>query len=517
VPRGELPEAVRLPDGRTEPFEPERIARTLFAAGERLGRADAFLARELTDGVLHFLATEDASPITTPGQIAEVVSKVVRELGHPGLALAYAERGQVLPAGEPVPVAREPVGLPGWATRPISPAAVHREIAREQLRTWSLASVFPRDLVSAHEEGLIQLTGLEHPRELDGLVASLPPGGPWNALAAGRDMAGRFLAVDGPEFDLAPLHGDPAGLADEFLDPVRFAAEVLGIRVVLNLGGATRPPRLTEASGPLFQGGRDGSAERRREIAIALADRASDSCFDVWWHVPAEGNGSTTIPGSVLERAVSGGTAEFVFDRPRLPTALGPGVDRQTPAALIRVGLDLARLIEIVGGAPIDGDVFLRKVGSLTRFAKTAGHVKQDFLRRHGRPEVRAAFLLDRARLVLVPTGLDAVARSTDRAPAEFVRDVLRAIRTAAETDRPRVLPMRVDPALGPELWEAVIGPGASARQQIRVGSQLQTVTGSGRLDFVHPDRRAFPAAEAADTIRGAAESAVTRARFVRP
>ena len=35
---GDLPESVRLPDGRTEPFEPERIARSLFAAGERTGK-----------------------------------------------------------------------------------------------------------------------------------------------------------------------------------------------------------------------------------------------------------------------------------------------------------------------------------------------------------------------------------------------------------------------------------------------------------------------------------------------
>jgi hypothetical protein len=57
VDRGSLPETVHLPDGRAEPFEPERISRSLFAAGERLGRPDAFLARELTEGVLHFLAT----------------------------------------------------------------------------------------------------------------------------------------------------------------------------------------------------------------------------------------------------------------------------------------------------------------------------------------------------------------------------------------------------------------------------------------------------------------------------
>jgi hypothetical protein len=170
-----------------------------------------------------------------------------------------------------------------------------------------------------------------------------------------------------------------------------------------------------------------------------------------------------------------------------------------------------------MGGPPVDADAFLRKVGSLTRFAKTAGHVKQDFLRRHGRPEVRAAFLLDRARLVLVPAGLEAAACATDRGPAEFAREVLRAIRTAAETDRPRVMPVRAEATLGPGFWDAVLGPGSAVRQQVRVGSQMLAVTGAGRLDLVHPERRPFSATEAADAVRGAAESAVTRISFARP
>jgi hypothetical protein len=170
----------------------------------------------------------------------------------------------------------------------------------------------------------------------------------------------------------------------------------------------------------------------------------------------------------------------------------------------------------MMGGVPVDPEVYLRKVGSLTRFAKTAGHVKQDFLRRHGRPEVRAGFLLDRARLVLVPTGLDVVARATERGPVEFVREVLRTIRTAAETDRPRVIPVRVDATIDAEFWNAATGPGSGVRQQVRVASQVLAVTGAGRLDLVHPEARPFTAAEAADTLRAAAESAVTRIRFVR-
>src|SRR5437588_6535068 len=93
--------AVRAPlawvtkrDGRLVPFEADKISRALFAAGEALGRPDAFLARELADGVVHFLADESDGPPPTTAQVAEVVVKVVRELGQPALAEAFNEFGR---------------------------------------------------------------------------------------------------------------------------------------------------------------------------------------------------------------------------------------------------------------------------------------------------------------------------------------------------------------------------------------------------------------------------------------
>src|SRR3954468_16146397 len=77
-------------DGRLVPFEADKISRALFAAGEGLGQPDAFLARELADGVVHFLTLEsDGTPTTE--QVGELVVKVVRELGQPALAAAFAD------------------------------------------------------------------------------------------------------------------------------------------------------------------------------------------------------------------------------------------------------------------------------------------------------------------------------------------------------------------------------------------------------------------------------------------
>ena len=78
-------------DGRLVPFEADKISRSLFAASESADRPDAFLARELTDSILHFLSVEVTDVAPSTAQIAELVIKIVRELGQPALARAYAD------------------------------------------------------------------------------------------------------------------------------------------------------------------------------------------------------------------------------------------------------------------------------------------------------------------------------------------------------------------------------------------------------------------------------------------
>src|SRR5438552_16791581 len=64
-------------DGRLVPFDADKISQSLFAAGEGLGRPDAFLARELTDGVVHFLSAEADEKTPRTAQVADLVVKVV--------------------------------------------------------------------------------------------------------------------------------------------------------------------------------------------------------------------------------------------------------------------------------------------------------------------------------------------------------------------------------------------------------------------------------------------------------
>src|SRR5262249_11612858 len=169
VESGGLPETVCHPDGRSEPFEPERITRSLFAAAECVGDADAFLAQELTEGVLHFLTAEASGPTTSPAQIADVVTRVVRELGRPAIARAYEQRGAVARD------ARKPAEVfPEWFNPSLGATGVAFQAAATALSDFSLANLYPRDLVFAHREGLIRLTGLDAPLELVAMALAVP-------------------------------------------------------------------------------------------------------------------------------------------------------------------------------------------------------------------------------------------------------------------------------------------------------------------------------------------------------
>ena len=71
---------VRDRDGQVVPFEADRISQSLFAATEHLGHPDAFL-RELTDGVVHFLAEETRDLPPSTDELPELVAKVVANSG----------------------------------------------------------------------------------------------------------------------------------------------------------------------------------------------------------------------------------------------------------------------------------------------------------------------------------------------------------------------------------------------------------------------------------------------------
>src|SRR5262249_53519248 len=183
---------------------------------------------------------------------------------------------------------------------------------------------------------------------------------------------------------------------------------------------------------------------------------------------------------------------------------LGPGVDRANPAVILTVGVHLARLVEQI--SPATPERFLTKLGSLARLARSAGHAKLDFLRRHGPAEVRGGFLLARARLVVVPVGLDEAVRRLVDAPlcdqgagTAQARQIVDELGKALTSEAPHnltavvdgvafgfgfspVLPERCDVA-GLTPWDVDAPP----RLQLRCAGNLHTIARGGVAAILLP------------------------------
>jgi hypothetical protein len=534
-PANSPPAWVHKRDGSLVPFEADKISRALFAASERLGRPDAFLARELTDGVVHFVAAEFESAAPTTAQIAELVVKVVRELGQPALAQAFVAGSRDTERAAKRPAAAELVV-------PFSPADEPEKLVRTCLRAYSLRTVFARDLAAAHTDGLLLLGGLEAPLELEGCILPPPAAGAGliEAVEEARQRAGAFLAIDGPEHILAQRAADgPANYVRELTIGLR----ATGLEAVVNLNCATPPSWADDlASGPLF-------FEQRRapkpERLTALADAALEqllrvrlgprSLVRVDWHL-----GERDFAGAAEDRLLrlarrvnEQAPLAFVFDRPRRPVALAEGVDRQHPATLLTVELPLPRLAAQVTGQNDAPAQFLRKLGSLVRLALSAAVQKRDFLRRHSesRPGLARGFLLDRAQLVVAPVGLDQAVSLLLGQPVtpvgpslDFARQVIQRLRAVLDLDGQAC---HIDACLDgfwlsaadtrPATGDQGSVPLLDGLSQLQVAAALQDAADLGSAALIVTDGPRPGAEQIADWLRWAwKQTNLTRLRIVR-
>jgi hypothetical protein len=482
-----LPNSIRKRDGQVVPFEPERLSRSLFAATEALGAPDAFLARELADGVIHFLASETHDEPPTSTQLAELVVKVVRELGHPALAKTYDERRRLQPRA-----ASQKATLP-IESPPGDPFKVLAEAARDRLSDYSLNRIYPRDLASAHREGLLQLLDLDVPHEMSGIVLSpnqpLPLDG-WElleTLVRARGVVGSYVGLDGPEHAIAIREGIPEEMASGFLAVLDRALRLTQLRGILNLNAGEAPPWAAPLTmGPLFQEfQKEMEDERLDRIALYLLRHARQQ--PIWWHFSERDfrEERSSRLREIVRRSTTREGVEFVFDRPRKPIALGPGIDRRNPAALGVTGINLSRFVDQLGGGPLDAATYLKKLASLARFAKSAGHARQDYLRKQGRAQLLEGFLLERASQIVLPVGSADAARkvlgvegSLD-AVGELAGQSVEAVRIALETDQPRSMSTRIDsPLEAPAESERATAPALLPRQQLKFAMPVYAAGG---------------------------------------
>ena len=527
VTESSLPAWIYKRDGRLVPFEPDNISQSLFAAAESLGQPNAFLARELTEGVLHFLAQEEGATPTT-ALLSELVVKVVRELGQPGLAQAFASGAQSKIIR--VPAAGSEVAFT------FSPAHSPDDVVASCLRAYSLHAVFARNLAAAQQDGLLSVIGLDAPLQLAACVPS-PDSHP--SLASGEGTFSWFLAscdvahdigntvcLDGPEYTLAT---EPVMIADLAMRSLVRTANAAGRNTVVNVGCQLVPAWAREPStGPLFaEQPRNGGTEDVSALADSLLGhliaRGKSSRCRVDWHLGEVDFAGTEPPARRLVRlsrlALEWPALTFTFDRPRRPVVLGEGLDRAHRAVLLAVGLHLPRLVDLPGVSN-KPEVFLQKLGTLARLAHSAAVQKRNYLRRQGKqlPAVASmarGFLLERARLLVIPIGLEeSVRRLTGcslvegnpglelgRQVIERLREVLQqegrranldscidgipAVTTAAggaftldpggvdrENKPDAVLPL----VAGLTPW----APAAPPRSQLRVAGVLHAVAGGG-------------------------------------
>lgn len=400
---------VRKRDGSLVPFEPDKISRALFAASESLGRPDAFLARELTDGVVHFLATENEAALTTT-QVSELVVKVVRELGQPALAQAFADGAWVRQQHGRAPESDEIAQRSDVLLVPCSPNESPQTLRTACFRSFSLRNVFARDLVAADSDGLLKLHGLEAPFELAACVLGPRSAeqGIFERVENARRLTGHTLAIDGPEYETTQSSEPIAAFVRELTLGLRSSQ----LDSIVNLNCASPPAWADDqAAGPLFEEAHHPPLhDRHAAIVDELLDRLA-STTHINWHLSEQDFQHPALPRLLdrARRAVEGADLAFVLDRPRQPVSLAEGLDRRHPAVLLTVDLHLPQLAQQVAGQADAVERFLQKLGSLVRLALSAGVQKRDFLRRLGvvGSEAGQTFLLDRARLVLAPVGLD--------------------------------------------------------------------------------------------------------------
>jgi hypothetical protein len=208
-------------------------------------------------------------------------------------------------------------------------------------------------------------------------------------------------------------------VAAGFVRELSAALDGTELQAVINLNCALPPSWADDrAGGPLFASQPTNLApERCRNLAEALLEALKEnpltcSRVRIDWHL-GEGDLAPRALERLqrLTRLMAGKIPlAFVLDRPRKPLALAEGIDRGHPALLMAVGLHLPYLAEQLSanGAV---DRFVQKLGSLARLALSAAAQKREFLRRQGRSELVRGFLLERARLMVVPVGLEEALR----------------------------------------------------------------------------------------------------------
>ena len=373
------PLQVRVQDdtGRVWPLTSDRLTALLLWASQRAGHADAFLARELAESVLHFLRVEYGAEEITLEQLRSSVGKVVRELGHARLAasLATVPLSLLTGAGSPTLPSSVTLRLP---TQGVSWPAVRGELYRRAEEAWALASIYAPDVAWAVEQGIVRLGGLGSPVEPYAWVVDARETELWQHGGAGlmqhigvlgRQVAGALI-LDACEHMFAQAGMRMAEIAP-LLQQLWTLADGLGRRIVVHVGGPEpRPDALHKptlfSSAPADEPGRIEAYREaildeffhtwQRMHAGTPSSQRPGLCLDapgrleLCWHIGRRDVGMPSAKQRLVRlthRALQGAPIHCALDRPRMPVFLDAALYRGEFLLLGWVGLDLARAAEL--------------------------------------------------------------------------------------------------------------------------------------------------------------------------
>lgn len=150
---GSLPKWVSSADESLVPFDPGRISNALYEALLIEGIDDPFIARELTESILHFLSLENSDGTIDKNRLADLIESVLRELGNARVARQLRLRR--------FPSDKNKSSKAKFLQINVHASALPQSFVAEAKKQYALLTVFSADVVSAVKAGYLLINQME--------------------------------------------------------------------------------------------------------------------------------------------------------------------------------------------------------------------------------------------------------------------------------------------------------------------------------------------------------------------
>ena len=439
-----LPAWIMKKDGRLVPFQEDHICKDLYETGVMLGKPDPFLARELADATSYFLASENPGATLKQEDIVIAVTRTVREFGYPDIALKYPEfayKAEFNPSSLEL----------GTELFPSKNVKTPQEFNRHKM----LNSVLTPDLAAGIQEGWIQMEGITFP---DGLLATswvkedwldMVLQSPKEFISNIKNLAAKQIHFEGAEYLALEQPRIDTKLLKNALSVMDVCLESSGVLGVLHLNFPSAPGWFGGLNySPLFRPEIQTNREKSLNITRAFLDAWIEVCpkrLKMHWHQVGDVDPALSSTFAYLAK----NTHNWAFSQVAKPqgNSLANKVDRNV---LDKISLRLDKLAKACMRKGIL-DKFGARLPSLVRLGISAGIQKRAFIRkieieRRQNEEMKvnlgAGFLLEKARLIVVPKGLPDLLENifpgkslTDDEVTLYVKNVLSVLKETVRSE----------------------------------------------------------------------------------